>query len=83
MGKEALVERFQRFLHDYLDTPAGREHRQSQLREQKEVQDIYRDLRAKQQSGEDVTDDVLKRLLPYADNKGNRERGNRISHRDT
>ncbi len=79
MGKEALVERFQRFRHDYLDTPAGREHHQNEVREQSEVQAIYQNLRAKQQSGEDITDEVLKCLLPYADNKGNRARGNRIS----
>ncbi len=79
MGSGELIKRFQRFRHDYLDTPEGREHQQNQLREQKEVQDIYGNLRARQQSGEDVTDDVLKRLLPYADNKGNRERGNHIS----
>jgi len=68
MGKEALVERFQRFRHDYLDTPTGREHHQKEVREQSEVQAIYQNLRAKQQSGEDITDEVLKRLLPYADN---------------
>jgi Restriction endonuclease len=79
MGKEALVERFQRFRRDYLDTPQGREHHQNEVREQKEVQAIYQNLRARQQGGEDITDEVLKRLLPYADNKGNRERGNRIS----
>ncbi|SRR6266436_691740 len=79
MSKEELVKRFQRFRHEYLDTPEGREHRQNQLREQEEVQSIYRNLRAKQQGGEGVTDEVLKRLLPYADTKGNRARGNRIS----
>ncbi len=68
MGKEALVERFQRFRRDYLDTPQGREHHQNEVREQNEVQAIYQNLRAKQQSGEDITDEVLKCLLLYTDN---------------
>src|SRR5262245_37770050 len=79
MSKEELVRRFQRFRHEYLDTPEGRQHRQNQLQEQKVVQAIFEHLRVEQQRGVDVTDEVLKRLLPYADTEGNRVRGNRVS----
>lgn len=79
MAHEALMKRFQLFRQDYLDTPEGRQHRQNELQEQRDVQAIFEQLRVKQQRGEDTTDEVLKRLLPYADTEGNRERGNRIS----
>ncbi|SRR6266496_387218 len=79
MAKDELIKRFQVFRQNYLDTPEGREHVQNHLRELGEVQVIYKNLRAQQQSGADVTDEVLKHLLPYANTEGNRARGNRIS----
>jgi hypothetical protein len=79
MVQNELVKRFQRFRQEYLDTPEGREHRQNQLQEQQDVQEIFEELCAKQQQGADVTDEVLKRLLPYTNTEGNRARGNRVS----
>src|SRR5712692_6633428 len=79
MTHEALMKRFQRFRQEYFDTSEGRQHRQSHLQELKDVQAIFERLRAEQQQGVDVTDEVLKCLLPYADTEGNRARGNRIS----
>ena len=79
MTHEALMKRFQRFRQEYFDTSEGRQHRQNHLQEQKDVQAIFERLRAEQQQGVDVTDEVLKCLLPYADTEGNRARGNRVS----
>ncbi len=67
MTHEALMKRFQRFRQEYFDTSEGRQHRQNHLQEQKDVQAIFERLRAEQQQGVDVTDEVLKCLLPYAE----------------
>jgi len=79
MLSEPLKARITAFRHSYMDTPKGRNHYQQVLAEEREVSEIYADLTSKQAKGEDVTEEVLKRLLPYADTVGNKHRGTRIS----
>jgi len=67
------------FRRRYLETPKGQKHLASYGRERKEVQAILVEIKAKRESGQDITDDVLYHLLPYSDTKHNRERGHRIS----
>ncbi len=74
-----LKSRIERFRLEYLDTASGRAHYQMEVSEVKEVQSIYDDLQMKRKSGADITDDVLKRLLPHLNTQGNRQRGARIS----
>jgi len=62
-----------------MDTPKGRDHYQKELAEEREVSEIYATLIQKQSNGDDITDEVLKSLLPYANTTGNRQRGTRIS----
>src|SRR5437879_4911774 len=79
MGMNELQQRIHRFREDYLETPVGRNHYQIVVREHTEVQEIFRGLRTKQKAGEDITEEVLKRLLPYSDTENNRQRGTHIS----
>lgn len=67
------------FRRRYLETPRGQEHLASYDRERAEVQAVFAEIKAKQESGQDITDDVLYHLLPYSNTKHNRERGHRIS----
>lgn len=67
------------FRRRYLETPRGQEHLASYDRERTEGQAVFAEIKAKQELGQDITDDVLYHLLPYSNTKHNRERGYRIS----
>lgn len=79
MGTKELAERIEQYRTTYLEANEGRNHLEVLRSEQKEVQQDYRKLFKKWQSGEDITDLTLLRLLPYANTKYNRQRGTRIS----
>lgn len=66
MPDDDLKSRIANFRQSYLDTPKGREHYQKEVAEEREVSEIYAALALKSAGGSDVTDEVLKRLLPYA-----------------
>lgn len=79
MARTELRGRIERFRRGYLDTPTGRDHYSKAESEEKEVQSIYASLLAKRNAGNDVTDEVLSKLLPHANTSGNRQRGARTS----
>lgn len=79
MSETTLAERVERFRREYLDTSMGRTHYQTMASESKEVRAIWGALVARRQSGSDVTNEVLQRLLPHANTQGNRQRGARVS----
>jgi hypothetical protein len=67
------------FRRRYLETSPGQRHLASYDRERQEVRAIFAEIQAKRDAGQDITDDVLYRLLPYSNTKYNREQGHRIS----
>ncbi len=79
MNERELRERIQVYRRDYLETARGRAHLATAVTEAKEVRIIFAALTRQRHSGADITDDVLKHLLPHSDTAGNRQRGSRIS----
>ncbi|HDQ71443.1 MAG TPA: EVE domain-containing protein [Chloroflexi bacterium] len=74
-----LQERIQWYHAEYLDTPAGQKHLAIVEAEIEEVQRVFIEIRRKYQAGEDITEDVLRHLLPHSDTQHNREHGYRVS----
>jgi predicted RNA-binding protein with PUA-like domain len=74
-----LQERIQWFKEEYLDTPAGQKHLATAETEPKEVKKIFEEIREKYVAGQDITDDVLYRLLPHTDSEFHRQNNYRVS----
>lgn len=79
MTIDQLKARFAKFHQDYLNTAQGREHLKRFAEEPKQVQATFHALKQKKAAGEDITDEVLRKLLPHSDTEGNRKRGAWIS----
>jgi len=77
--KALITDHVHEFQQRYLDMPKGQKHQADYDRERVEVQSVFKAILAKEEAGQDITDDVLFRLLPHMDNKYNREHGHRIS----
>lgn len=73
-----LQERIRWFKEEYLDTPTGQKHLATTEAEPKEVKKVFEEIREKHLAGEDITDDVLRRLLPHTNGEFHRENGYRI-----
>ncbi len=65
---------YQEFAKGYLNMPAGREHGAAYIGLRRTAHHHYQAIMAKANAGEDITDAVLLKFLPYADTSGNRER---------
>lgn len=78
MSKE-LQEKIRWFKEEYLDTPAGQKHLAVTESEPREVKKVFEELREKHLAGEDIKDDVLRRLLPHSDSEFHRNNNYRIS----
>jgi predicted RNA-binding protein with PUA-like domain len=78
MSKE-LEQTIQWYREEYLDTPAGQKHLAVTEAEPEEVKQVFEEIRDKHAAGEDITDDVLRRLLPHFDTEFHRKNGYRIS----
>lgn len=74
-----LQSRIQQFQTEYLNTPAGQQHLATAEAETEDVKKIFEEIRAKYQAGQDITDDVLNRLLPHSDTSFHRENDYRVS----
>lgn len=74
-----LQEKVLSFKEEYLDTPAGQKHLAMTESEPKEVKKVFEEIREKYLAGDDITDDVLRRLLPHADTDYHRKSDYRIS----
>jgi len=70
---------FEEFAHSYPDTRAGLEHRRLYGESRKEAKKNLAEIRRAKKQGQDVTDKVLLKLLPYADLANNRASGAWIS----
>lgn len=78
MGSE-LEKRIQWYREEYLETPAGQKHLATMEAEARDVKKVVEEIRARHQAGDDITDDVLRRLLPHSDSKFHRQNDYRIS----
>jgi len=63
----------------YLSTEQGKKHLQSYNKEKEEVKKIFKEIKEKYEKGNDITEDVLYKLLPYSNTKYVREKGYRVS----
>ena len=66
---------FAEFAAEYPGTKAGREHAEAYEQSRVQARHNYASIVAAAGRGEDVTDEILLKLLPYSDTKSNRERG--------
>jgi len=72
---EGLLDLIDEFVRDYPESPAGREHIQQNLEAQASFRKSFADLKIRRAAGEDITDQVLVKLLPHSRNSGNLARG--------
>jgi len=74
-----FIELFRKFIDSYPPTPQGEDHLRHYEEEREEGRRNFEAILEAERQGEDVTDEVLMKLLPYAGSKPNRERGYWIS----
>jgi hypothetical protein len=80
MDKKAeLRKTIQRFRDEYLLTDAGQEHLAQARQERQDVQQVSGEIKTAYQRGEDITDMVLKQLLPHINSQFHRDNDYRIS----
>lgn len=79
LPKKQIEEFVKEFEETYLNKEEGQNHLEAYEREREEVKRYFDEIKTKDENGEDITDDVLYRLLPYVNNSPNRERGYRLS----
>ena len=72
----AAVESFK---DEFYDASAGQAHLAAKESEARDVKRVFREIREKRDRGEDITDDVLRRLLPHTDSSYHRAEGYRVS----
>ncbi len=76
---EQFRELFDEFSVSFLNTDKGKKHISVYEGQREEARRNYDDIVTKSDRGEDVTDLVLRKLLPHANTRGNRERGSWIN----
>ena len=74
-----FIELFREFIDSYPPTPQGEDHLRHYEEEREEGRRNFEAILEAESRGEDVTDEVLMKLLPYAGSKPNLERGFWIS----
>ena len=79
IDKEQLKGFVKEFEETYLNRGEGQRHLQAYEKEREEVRRYFTEIKEKYERGEDITDEVLYKLLPYVDNKTTREKGYRRS----
>lgn len=79
IDNKQIKEFVKEFEETYLKKESGQKHLQSYQKENEEVKRNYKEIKEKSERGEDITDNVLYKLMPYVDNKTTREKGYRIS----
>ncbi len=70
---------YRRFYTDYLFTDVGKDHSAMLEQSRETARENYEKIRQAVENGDDFTDLVLLKLLPYNDNAHNREKGAWIS----
>jgi hypothetical protein len=81
--KQSRSEQFRELFHEFtvsfLNTDKGKKHISVYEGQRTEARLNYDDITARSDRGEDVTDLVLRKLLPHANTQGNCERGSWIN----
>ncbi len=77
--KDELLKIVEEFKQNYLNTEEGKDHLERYNKERNEVRKIFDEIKEKKKRGEDITRDVLYKLLPYQINEPNKKRGYRTS----
>jgi 5-methylcytosine-specific restriction protein B len=66
---------FEEFIQDYPKTQAGKDHIKFYRTLREEAEQNYKCIAANNDQGEDITDEVLLKLLPYSNSENNRKNG--------
>lgn len=77
--KQAIRNYSQEFRDKYLLSRTGQWHLSEYQREGDDVKKFWQAIKIKKESDKEYSDDVLEKLLPYANTKHNREKEYRIS----
>ncbi|MFB8790907.1 MAG: hypothetical protein U7123_19145 [Potamolinea sp.] len=78
--KAEFVTLFQEFVTSYPYTSPGRRHQSLYVTERNSGRRNFAAITTAAQSGEDVTESILLKLLPYADSANNQQKGAWIHH---
>jgi len=78
--KSEFLALYQEFSEDYPLTEKGKEHVSAYSKHRQQGQQNYREVEAVAARGEDITDLVLLKWIPYSDTPANREREVWIHH---
>ncbi len=78
--KAEFVTLFQEFVTSYPYTSPGRRHQSLYVTERNSGRRNFAAITTAAQSGEDVTDSILLKLLPYVDSTNNQQKGAWIHH---
>ena len=73
--RQEFVRLYDEFREAYLKKPAGKKHADLYKKSRHDGQRNFQEVVQAADAGHDVTDQVLLKLLPYNNTKGNRERG--------
>jgi 5-methylcytosine-specific restriction enzyme B len=73
--KDEFSELFKEFAASYPNTRDGQEHIEKYRTGRQQAQESYESILSAADRGDDITEQVVLKLLPHADTKGNRERG--------
>lgn len=73
--RDEFARLFDKFLRTHPGTEAGRQHVRAYAEARETFRPSFEEIVRRRAAGEDVTDDVLLKLLPHADTAHNRERG--------
>lgn len=79
LDKAQIKGLIREFEENYLNEERGKNHLRLYEKEMKEVKRNFAEIKKKSERGENITDDVLYRLLPYVDNKTTKEKRYRRS----
>jgi hypothetical protein len=77
--KQVISNFVQEFRDNYFITKTGQWHISEYKRERTDVRKFWEEIKLKKARNLDYSDDVLEKMLPYANTKHNREKGYRIS----
>ena len=73
--KEKFRQLFNEFINTYLDTQKGEKHLQKSIQARKTAHENYKHIKGMYSKGENITDLVLLKFLPYASTEHNINKG--------
>jgi len=73
--RDELLNLFREFVNSYLLTPEGEKHSAYYKNAREEARKNIENIKIRSNQGEDVTNEIRAKLLPYLDTLSNREKG--------